>query len=241
MPVLRRGAERDPADHRRDPQAWVHGGQPPFPDDQLGEYVGVAVTFEYLNRMNNVFLPGSPIPARLPGLARDRVRRTIGGWSHQASGPSSLAARSGCSRTPSCPRTCHGRQGTRPSPPRSPARARLSTPPVRGRSQCECANWFICTCPRILLAAARVVAGWTMPSPSSLAVNRGYRETGVADRAGPLPSRCRCDRVRTAPGRRRRRTCRAHSVGEPGVCLTGGSPVCGGEPVIVPEARDGAT
>ena len=37
--------------------AWVRGGPRPFPDDQLGECVGVAVTFEYVNRMNNVFLP----------------------------------------------------------------------------------------------------------------------------------------------------------------------------------------
>jgi AhpD family alkylhydroperoxidase len=59
--------------------AWVYGGRPPFPDDQLEECVGVAVTFEYVNRMNNVFLPESPIPARVPGLARNQVRRTLGG------------------------------------------------------------------------------------------------------------------------------------------------------------------
>ena len=59
--------------------AWAYGGPPPFPDDQLEECVGVAVTFEYVNRMNNVFLPESPIPARVPGLARKQVRRTLGG------------------------------------------------------------------------------------------------------------------------------------------------------------------
>jgi AhpD family alkylhydroperoxidase len=59
--------------------AWVYGGRPPFPDDQLEECVGVAVTFEYVNRMNNVFLSESPIPARVPGLARNQVRRTLGG------------------------------------------------------------------------------------------------------------------------------------------------------------------
>ena len=58
--------------------AWVRGGPRPFPDDQLEECVGVAVTFEYVNRMNNVFLPESPIPARVPGLARNQVRRTLG-------------------------------------------------------------------------------------------------------------------------------------------------------------------
>ena len=59
-------------------RAWVRGGLRPFPDDQLEECVGVAVTFEYVNRMNNVFLPESPIPARVPALARNQVRRTIG-------------------------------------------------------------------------------------------------------------------------------------------------------------------
>jgi AhpD family alkylhydroperoxidase len=59
--------------------AWVYGGRPPFPADQLEECVGVAVTFEYVNRMNNVFLPESPIPARVPGLVRNQVRRTLGG------------------------------------------------------------------------------------------------------------------------------------------------------------------
>jgi AhpD family alkylhydroperoxidase len=58
---------------------WVYGGRPPFPDDQFEEWVGVAVTFEYVNRMNNVFLPESPVPARVPGLARNQVRRTLGG------------------------------------------------------------------------------------------------------------------------------------------------------------------
>jgi AhpD family alkylhydroperoxidase len=57
---------------------WVHGGRRPFPDDHLEECVGVAVTFEYVNRMNNVFLPESPIPARVPRLAHNQVRRTIG-------------------------------------------------------------------------------------------------------------------------------------------------------------------
>jgi alkylhydroperoxidase family enzyme len=59
-------------------RAWVYGGRPPFPADQLEEWVGVAVTFEYVNRMNNVFLPESPIPTRVPGLARNQVRRTLG-------------------------------------------------------------------------------------------------------------------------------------------------------------------
>jgi AhpD family alkylhydroperoxidase len=59
-------------------RTWVQGGPRPFTDDQLEECVGVAVTFEYVNRMNNVFLPESPIPARVPGIARNRARRTVG-------------------------------------------------------------------------------------------------------------------------------------------------------------------
>lgn len=59
-------------------RAWVRGGPRPFPDDQLEECVGVAAAFEYVNRMNNVFLPESPIPARVPGIARNRARRTVG-------------------------------------------------------------------------------------------------------------------------------------------------------------------
>jgi AhpD family alkylhydroperoxidase len=59
-------------------RAWVRGGRPPFPADQLEECVGVAVTFEYVNRMNNVFLPESPIPAGVPGVARNQARRTLG-------------------------------------------------------------------------------------------------------------------------------------------------------------------
>jgi len=60
-------------------RAWVAGGPRPFPDDQIEECVGVAVSFEYVNRMNNVFLPESPIPARVPALAHNQVRRTLGG------------------------------------------------------------------------------------------------------------------------------------------------------------------
>ncbi|BCP14084.1 alkyl hydroperoxide reductase AhpD [Mycobacterium paraintracellulare] len=60
-------------------RAWVAGGPRPFPDDQLEECVGVAVAFEYVNRMNHVFLPESPVPARVPRLAHNQVRRTLGG------------------------------------------------------------------------------------------------------------------------------------------------------------------
>src|SRR6185295_15469362 len=53
--------------------AWVDGTGPvPGEPDDRPELVGVAVTFHYLTRMVNVFLPNSPLPPGLPrgpGLA----------------------------------------------------------------------------------------------------------------------------------------------------------------------------
>ncbi|MFI7120172.1 carboxymuconolactone decarboxylase family protein [Amycolatopsis sp. NPDC049868] len=51
---------------------------PPVPARQTGEVVGVAVTFGYLNRMANIFLPSSPIPAQTPGAAGKYVRGALG-------------------------------------------------------------------------------------------------------------------------------------------------------------------
>ncbi|GGU98071.1 alkyl hydroperoxide reductase AhpD [Actinomadura cremea] len=50
------------------------GGAPP-PGFPAGELIGVAVAFQYLNRMVNVFLPDSPLPANLPDPARGLARR----------------------------------------------------------------------------------------------------------------------------------------------------------------------
>lgn len=47
----------------------------PFPPEHAPELIGVAVTFQYLNRMVNVFLQDSPFPPGLPAGARPRVRR----------------------------------------------------------------------------------------------------------------------------------------------------------------------
>jgi AhpD family alkylhydroperoxidase len=47
----------------------------PFPADKAAELTGVTVTFHYLNRMVNVFLPESPFPSRVPGAALARLRR----------------------------------------------------------------------------------------------------------------------------------------------------------------------
>ena len=55
---------------------WVYGGEPPLlPDGELIELAGVAVTFEYLNRMVNLFLPESPLPRGAPAIARKGAHR----------------------------------------------------------------------------------------------------------------------------------------------------------------------
>ncbi|MEV0460194.1 carboxymuconolactone decarboxylase family protein [Catellatospora methionotrophica] len=60
---------------------WA-GGDPavpaPFPDAHTAELVGVAVTFHYLNRMVNVFLPPSPLPPAVPARARGAVENVTG-------------------------------------------------------------------------------------------------------------------------------------------------------------------
>lgn len=45
---------------------------PPFRMEDAPEIIGTAVAFHYINRVVNVFLPGSPLPvdSRLPGLGR---------------------------------------------------------------------------------------------------------------------------------------------------------------------------
>lgn len=60
---------------------WARGtgdhaaGRPiPFPRSQAPELIGVAVTFHYLNRMVNVFLQDSPLPA-VPARARRGLER----------------------------------------------------------------------------------------------------------------------------------------------------------------------
>ena len=50
----------------------------PFPFEQAPELIGVAVVFQYLNRMVNVFLGESPIPTSVPAAARGGVQRILG-------------------------------------------------------------------------------------------------------------------------------------------------------------------
>jgi AhpD family alkylhydroperoxidase len=50
----------------------------PFPSAQRAEFIGVAVTFHYLNRMVNVFLGDPPLPQSLPSPMRGGAMRLMG-------------------------------------------------------------------------------------------------------------------------------------------------------------------
>jgi AhpD family alkylhydroperoxidase len=54
------------------------GAGQPFPPAQRADYVGVAVTFQYLNRMVNIFLGDPPLPSALPAAARGGTMRLMG-------------------------------------------------------------------------------------------------------------------------------------------------------------------
>ncbi|WP_033330577.1 carboxymuconolactone decarboxylase family protein [Streptomyces novaecaesareae] len=59
-------------------QGHAPGGAARFPADAAPELVGVAVTFHYLNRMVNLFLAESPVPAGLPPAARAAATAVLG-------------------------------------------------------------------------------------------------------------------------------------------------------------------
>jgi AhpD family alkylhydroperoxidase len=50
----------------------------PFPPELVPELAGVAITFQYLNRMVNVFLGDSPLPPAVPGPARSGAKQLLG-------------------------------------------------------------------------------------------------------------------------------------------------------------------
>lgn len=50
----------------------------PFDKQLAPEIAGVAVTFQYLNRMVNIFLTDSPLPPAVPAMARGGVLRAFG-------------------------------------------------------------------------------------------------------------------------------------------------------------------
>lgn len=49
----------------------------PFPPEQAPEYVGVALTFHYINRMVNVFLEDAPMPPGAPRRGLGMVKRVL--------------------------------------------------------------------------------------------------------------------------------------------------------------------
>ncbi|MEV4393073.1 carboxymuconolactone decarboxylase family protein [Nonomuraea sp. NPDC049607] len=74
-----------PADPRLRPlAAWARAsaspgaGGPPVTGEAAVELVAVAVTFQYLNRVVNVFLGDSPLPPELPAGARGPALRVFG-------------------------------------------------------------------------------------------------------------------------------------------------------------------
>jgi AhpD family alkylhydroperoxidase len=66
-------------------EAWARASAtatavaPPFPSAHAPELIGVAVAFQYYNRMVNVFLRDSPFPAHVPESAKPQARRVLGG------------------------------------------------------------------------------------------------------------------------------------------------------------------
>jgi AhpD family alkylhydroperoxidase len=67
--------------------AGTAAGAPPFPPAQAPELIGVAVAFQYYNRMVNVFLRESPFPAHVPESAKPQARRVLGGVLRPPAGP----------------------------------------------------------------------------------------------------------------------------------------------------------
>lgn len=61
------GAFRDTAETQR----------APFPIEQTPEYIGVALTFQYLNRMVNVFLETAPMPSYTPRQGLPMVKKVL--------------------------------------------------------------------------------------------------------------------------------------------------------------------
>ncbi len=61
--------------------------RPPGDAALLPELLGVATTFQYLNRMVNVFLPASPLPGGMPAAARERARGLLAKVMRPSAGP----------------------------------------------------------------------------------------------------------------------------------------------------------
>ncbi len=81
------GAVRDELEAWARASATAAAPAPPFPPAQAPELIGVAVAFQYYNRMVNVFLRDSPFPAHVPESAKPRARRVLGGVLRPSAGP----------------------------------------------------------------------------------------------------------------------------------------------------------
>jgi AhpD family alkylhydroperoxidase len=72
-PQARRLAQWARTSRQRD----TAGADRPFSDDEAPEVIGTALIFHYLNRMVNIFLDDSPLPANLPAAARSNAGRVL--------------------------------------------------------------------------------------------------------------------------------------------------------------------
>ncbi len=61
-------------------------GPVPGPPQEAPELIGVALAFQYYNRVANVFLTDSPFPAHVPLSARSRARQVLGGVLRRSAG-----------------------------------------------------------------------------------------------------------------------------------------------------------
>lgn len=70
-----------PASSSSSLEGWARAsvGAPPCPVAEAPELIGVAVAFQYYNRMVNLFLRESPFPSHVPESAKPRARRVLGG------------------------------------------------------------------------------------------------------------------------------------------------------------------
>lgn len=73
-PVTRELAQWARVTHLRDDPLLR---MPPFEAAQASEIIGVVVTFQYLNRMVNVFLSNHLLPPRIRGAARRRLKQGV--------------------------------------------------------------------------------------------------------------------------------------------------------------------
>ena len=135
LDALAGGADGDALTEWAKGSATAAGAGPvPGPPEQAPELIGVALAFQYYNRVANVFLADSPFPAHVPLSARSKARRVLGARAAplgRRRGPAGRLAR------PAAAGAGAGRPGTGPGPTRSsptpsPGPTRRSTRPASG-------------------------------------------------------------------------------------------------------------